>query len=470
MLAGISEVREARMANVTIPDVHFQDAVNSREERLDLEFKQTLDLFENAGKAKLAKEICALANHGGGWIVFGRKDNNGEVVSKLPDELTKITNDVVNEISATYLAPSPQCTLRWIKVEDKSIELPVVQVPSHGTVPICGAKNGPEKNSPGGKKGIIMGIRKGTYYNRVTGPKSEPMTSPADWKDLIHRCVLNDKAELFNNISVILSGPSPSSKSALDADLEFIVDEWRKLTEVFDEKPAPSQNFIVFGFELLGLSDQIQLNVDAIKQALGTLGPRVQGPHNFFEYVYTGDWAPYFRENANGDGLQANITSGEKNKFCEWPSLWRVSETGTGVNAVIYWEDSSGIKKAVPEWIRGSHVWIDTQMASIDDFLADTWDFANAVEFKGRVRIRIAYRGLKNRTLNSPRFNVSYGRTYVSKQETQDIDQTFELNALSPTVRKTSVALIAQELNKLFLGPSINAELVSKALTEYRRG
>lgn len=129
------------MANLTISDADFIAVVKTKEESLELEFKRTLDLSDNGGKAKLAKEICALANYGGGWIVFGREDN-GETVDELPKELVGIDQDTVNQISASYLTPAPHCTLRWIRDEDKGIDLPIVWVPSHGTEPICGAKNG----------------------------------------------------------------------------------------------------------------------------------------------------------------------------------------------------------------------------------------------------------------------------------------------------------------------------------------
>lgn len=456
------------MADLKISDAEFFAIVKTKEESLELEFKRTLDLSDNGGKAKLAKEICALANYGGGWIVFGR-DDDGETVDELPKELVGIDQDMVNQISASYLTPAPHCTLRWIRDEDKDIDLPIVRVPSHGSEPICGAKNGPDD------KGKITGIKIGTFYNRSAGPVSAPISSPAEWKDVIRRCVLSDKSQLLSALSVMLSQPTSkqdNDESVLDADFAFIVDEWVKRMTEIDEEPAPAKNFVAFGFELVGADE---LTIDQIKDTVRSMPSRDQGPHHFFEAGYPGEMAPHVIENAGNDGLQADITKDNDGNYDEWPSLWRISEAGVGVSVGIYWEDSARIKRAVEEnssrtWERGSNIWMASQMASIDSFVSDIWSFAERLEFQGQVRVRIVYNGLKDRTLNTPRSSMSYSGAYVSRQDTRVIDLTFQLDAFEKSVRSAAVASIAQQLNKPFQGPAIDADVVVRSLTGYRRG
>lgn len=301
------------------------------------------------------------------------------------------------------------------------------------------------------------------------------MSSPAEWKDLIRRCVLSDKSQLLSALSVMMSQPSSkqnNDESVLDTDLAFIVDEWvRRMMEI-GEEPAPAKNFVVFGFELIGAAE---LTIDQIKDALRSMPSRDKGPHHFFEGGYHGDRAPHVIENAGRDGLQADITRDNDGKYDEWPSLWRISEAGAGVSVGIYWEDSAWIKRAVEDkssrtWERGSNIWMASQLASIDSFLSDIWSFAEKMEFQGQVRVKIVYNGLKDRTLNTPRSSMTYSRTYVSKQETRTIDLTFQLDALEDLVRSSAVAAIAQQLNKPFQGPAINADVVLRSLTSYRRG
>ena len=126
--------------------------------------------------------------------------------------------------------------------------------------------------------------------------------------------------------------------------------------------------------------------------------------------------------------------------------MWRISESGAGVSVGIYWEDSAWIKLAVEEkssltWERGSNIWMGSQIASIDNFLSDIWSFAGKVEFQGQVRIRIVYRGLKDRTLNTPRSSMTYSRTYVSKQETRTIGGLLRLSAKSYVKQNRSFLL-----------------------------
>lgn len=453
--------------NLGISDADFRATMLAREESLDLEFKRTLDLSDSAGKSKLAKEICALANYGGGWIVFGREDN-GETVDELPEELRGINQDTVNQISASYLTPAPHCTLRWIVDDDKEIDIPIIWVPSHGTEPVCAARNGPDN------KGKITGVKIGTYYTRSAGPVSEAMTSPAQWKDVIRRCVLNDKTQLLGALSVMMSQPTPSvdtEGSALDAEFAFVIDEWLTAMNEVEEEPDPKTNFITFGFELIGSRE---LSIEQINEALRSLPSRNLGPHHFFEAGYRGNNAPHVIHSSQGDGLQADITKRDDGRYDEWPSLWRISEIGTAISVGTYWEDSAWLKEAVEgrssrTWDRGANIWLASQMASIDSFLSDIWSLATSVGFQGNVRIRIVYNGLKDRTLNSPRSSMSYSGTYVSKQDTRTVDLTLQIEALEETVRSSATTKIIQQLNKPFQGPPIDNQMVVQSLDGYRR-
>jgi hypothetical protein len=71
-----------------IADSNFRDPLEAVEENLEIEFKRELDLSVPEGKAKLAQEVAALCNFGGGWIVLGREDS-GDYPAALPDMLAK---------------------------------------------------------------------------------------------------------------------------------------------------------------------------------------------------------------------------------------------------------------------------------------------------------------------------------------------------------------------------------------------
>ena len=56
------------------PNADLDDLINEPRETLDVEVKEWLDLTDNDHRAMIAKEIIALANHGGGFLVIGFKE------------------------------------------------------------------------------------------------------------------------------------------------------------------------------------------------------------------------------------------------------------------------------------------------------------------------------------------------------------------------------------------------------------
>ena len=49
----------------------LQDLVDAPRERLEVEYKAWLNLDDGEVRAGLAKHLCAIANHGDGFVVFG---------------------------------------------------------------------------------------------------------------------------------------------------------------------------------------------------------------------------------------------------------------------------------------------------------------------------------------------------------------------------------------------------------------
>ena len=175
--------------------VDFHSPLEAEAEDLEIEFKLALPLAENSGKAKLAKEIGALANHGGGWIVLGR-DDDGSYPSQPPAQLQGADQDSINQLVSAYLTPAPHCAVRWVQPRNAAFQVLVVRVPGVGTAPVCGSKNGPNDN-----KGKTIGIRKGVHYIRKAGPVSAPIETPDEWQELIRRCVLSDKTALLGALT-----------------------------------------------------------------------------------------------------------------------------------------------------------------------------------------------------------------------------------------------------------------------------
>ena len=195
----------------------LENLVDHRREELDIEYKSWMLLTEPIHRAKIAKHVCAIANSGGGWIVFGVNDD-GSHAEPHPGSLDAYRQDEINNICDKYLCPQLQCSVTNVRSKLTGKLYPVVRVPSHKTVPICAKQNGPVD----GKK--ISGIVKGIHYIRCAGPKSAPIDNPDLWQSLIHRCVINERQSLLNSISRLFEEPqrvlTPSVTDQIINDIE----------------------------------------------------------------------------------------------------------------------------------------------------------------------------------------------------------------------------------------------------------
>ncbi|MEO0625289.1 MAG: ATP-binding protein [Pseudomonadota bacterium] len=443
-----------------MPDPHLLDygrALQSPAEDLDVEFKRTLPLADNVGKAKLAKEICALANHGGGYLVLGR-DDDGSYPDAAPPEIANVDHDTVNQITSAYLEPAPHCSVSIQQPEGVAFEVVVIWVPSCGTAPVCAKKNGPND-----ARGRPEGINKGIHYIRKAGPVSAPIESPAEWHDVIRRCVLNDKTALLGALSTMIEQPrAPAEvRDGFDIEFEHLVSSWRAEAAEHPYDVDLTRNFEAYGFQLLGAepvtTERISRSLDAV--------PRSTRGHGFFRSRYPEAHGPFLLEVEGIAGLEVHANTPDwDHRF-----LWRLSENLIGTEAISYWEDTEYIKRAVEErssrkWNRGQHIWINQQIAYADNFLAMVKHMVNYFEYNGDVRLRVLFSGLSGRALKSPDAVVSYSREYLARQDTKQTDFVVNAAELAAETRSSIVVSMVQPMNKFTQGPEITPKGVVHSL------
>jgi hypothetical protein len=190
-------------AHVVPPDI--QDAVDRRVEAQDLEYKDWVDLRDPVARAEIAKDLAALSNYGGGYLVFGITDE-GECSANPPQSLDGFDAEAFNLIVDKYLTPTFQCesfTARPTAGGDLCV---VVRVPPHRSVPVCARADGPLVD------GKHRGVRIGRYYTRAPQPRSVPIESPDQWKDIIRRCVVFERDVLLREIARILAVAPASTR------------------------------------------------------------------------------------------------------------------------------------------------------------------------------------------------------------------------------------------------------------------
>jgi hypothetical protein len=195
-------------------------------ETLDVEHKEWIDLVgNNDHKATLAKALIALANHGGGFLIFGLAETAQGVVaaSNRPADLSGYTPDSVNAAVAAYAEPSFHCDLSVVAGPDGSL-FPIASVPGGHHVPIRAKREGPN--------GLI--VKQNSYYIRRPGPQSEIPQTGREWDALIRRCLSNAREELLDQMRGILRGdaanePSEDEFAAATRWLEESLARWQQV-------------------------------------------------------------------------------------------------------------------------------------------------------------------------------------------------------------------------------------------------
>ncbi len=191
------------------------DLVENPREDLGIECKAWLDLTDNLQRAKTARHLAALANYGGGYMLFGFNDDLTYDQNR-PTDVKIYNRDIFSDIIRRYLTPRFQCEVIYVTAENRD-EFPVVRVPGHGSVPIASKADGPMRKSGG-----PQGIRSGIYYIRKPGPESAAIIGAEDWAPLIRRCVLNDRDGLLSDFSLLMR-----QRQQLTLDDTKQLAEWR---------------------------------------------------------------------------------------------------------------------------------------------------------------------------------------------------------------------------------------------------
>lgn len=174
----------------------LQDLLRSPREDLDIELKQWMDPGDKVVQAKLAKELLALRNHGGGYLLIGFKDEHPPVADPdRPANLYGFSTDFFNNVIKKYAEPPFHCMSHVVEHPVTGESYPVVVVPGGAKVPVRCKADSPD----GGKSAKID-----TYYIRRPGPESSAPQSGAEWDALLERCLLNRREELMATISGLL--------------------------------------------------------------------------------------------------------------------------------------------------------------------------------------------------------------------------------------------------------------------------
>ncbi|OHB36004.1 MAG: hypothetical protein A2882_08405 [Phenylobacterium sp. RIFCSPHIGHO2_01_FULL_70_10] len=294
-------------------------------ETLDIEVKDWLDLADNAHRAVLAKEIIALANHGGGYVVIGFKelpDGSFEPATPRPGNLDAWSQDNIQGIVAKYLDPTIQCRVLHRKRPRTTERHPIIVVPGGHRSPIR-ARSG----SPDGAKLVAH-----RTYVRRPGPSSEEPKTAEEWDRLLERCVQARQADLLDSMRSIMAGTVPVAVAVEPTRhqqlIEFeaaAIERWASLNSPLP-KDAPTR--LIHGFYDVGIAIDGQFDVQNLATLRSTISNAVRN-HSGWPPFLTLNRRPFAPKPVDGavefwlgPDLDGSYESPARHDF------WRISPDG----------------------------------------------------------------------------------------------------------------------------------------------
>jgi hypothetical protein len=406
----------------------------------------------------VAKEIIALANHGGGYLVVGYAelaDGSFAPANPRPADLIGWSQDSIQSIVAKYIDPAVQCRIVHRMKPGTTDRYPIIVVPGGHRVPIR-AKAG----SPNGK------LVPNRVCIRRPGPKSEEPQTAEEWDRLLERCLQNRKAELLEAMRSIMEGVVPSAPATIPSRSDDLRDfeksavgRWNTLVEKLPATAAP--RFLHGCFDV-----GIAIDGDFERPTIGQLSQIIRTEvrsHSGWPSFLTLDRAPFAHRPVDGavEFWRGPDQDGSYHDTAH-SDFWRIAPEGFFFTRRGYVEDSK-------EWnlVPGKSFDITNPTWRVGDAIAQTAYIAKALRAADANLIcHCRWTGLAGRQLISrwnPRRTLFDGR-YKTEQDCYEVTKTLALDAFPAALPELVFAILAP-LYELFDFFQLPKRLVDEELT-----
>ncbi len=424
-------------------------------ETMNVEHKAWLDLADPEHKAIVAKAIIALANHGGGFIIFGIDDKEKEdgPFIKRPDKLSGFNVDAINSIVSRYCEPIFHCDLVF-ETAPSGEQHPIVLVPGGHKVPIRSSSDGPS-----GKH-----LKNNSYYIRRGGPKSEVPQSGLEWDELIKRAISNSKEDIADLLRKIIGGgietvAEPTQDQLTASWFSESANRWQERIAHLPpdhEARMPNGHYSV-GYTLQG--DFKVLPFDQLVAAVDRATMRYTGWPQF--------WVPTRKEiepRPYHDSIEVWLGSDESSVLedAAHSDFWRVSQSGKAFLIRGFQEDGidygerpgQSLDLTVPVW-RVAETFLHA--AALADQLGDP---------SSKVAFKFAWTGLKGRQLtvnaNSSRYLREGHKTYQDQYSTTISATGSEISNFLPELVSQVISPLYQYFSFFSLPSNLVVEEIGK--------
>ena len=447
--------------NMERPDLH--EWVNSPQERPEVEYKRWLDLADRLTQAKTARHLCALANYGGGHLVFGIEDD-GTTSGPRPVGGTGYGQDRLSGIVKHYLAPAFQVRVYEVKAST-GVFHPVVWVPPLSTVPVCARRSGPDG------KGISVGM----HYTRGPGPASEPVTTPAAWAPIIRRCVMQDRQSLLVALDAILRSPAP----AVDAENELR--RWheaaraRFVAATSSDKDAAllERAHFVLSYRV-GNAQGERLDMAGFVDELGKMSHEtkqlVDSGWPMFVVFYEADLRPRSSSDESAgveEFLECRFVGPERGRHSV-PELWRAAPEGLGAVVRGYYVEDFAERdhgsSAAGQWLAQ-----DWMARDLGELIRHACAFSERFETAGTVTFRAEWHGLAGRRVRDTRVPWTRGQYDVATDDEVAVTRTVGVAELVDGWPELVADMLSRALRVFNAGSSVSSGEITTWSADWRR-
>ena len=380
----------------------LQDLVDAPRERLEVEYKAWPNLKDGEARAGLAKHLCALANHGGGYMVFGIADDMTPA-GPQPAESGPYDQDSLTGIVRRYLIPTFEVAVYRVVASATGTSHPIVWVPSHEAVPVCSRRSGPKK------AGEAVGIEEATHYTRAPGPESVPATTPAHWGPIIRRCVIHERKALLAGLEPLLrapGGPVGEPGEALRRWHEAAHGKFLEAAGTDREGDCLKRAHYQFSYRI-DVAGGERLSMVGLVDELWKVGNEVRKFVNsgwpMFGIYYSGEMPRSTFDPGLGDDefLEVDLVSADGMRL-GLADFWRVSPEGMATLLRAYQEDRTpgwGYAKGANP---GTWLWPLGTAREIAEMIRHACALAERFEAPETVSFRVEWSGLRDRCLLDP--------------------------------------------------------------------
>jgi Putative DNA-binding domain len=359
-------------------------------EDMAAEYKNWLNLTDTHHRAVLAKAAIAIANHGGGYIIIGMRDERALLVSmSRPDEIPAITQDAVNASIKRFSTPEFHCEVYEVPHPESGVLHPVIVVPGGMTEPVMS------------KRDCQNVIAQNRVYIRKPGPRSEEPQTGEEWRALLRRCVQSGREDMLDSIRAIVSGRVELMAQVPDVATELRSfaaggrERWQELVADLpdDDTARFPHGYYEMAFKLVGAEPAPTL-VELRNRLHVARRIRLTGWTTFLD-MNRPEWAPYLHE----DFIEAWVGRKVDRDLVRTPAhcdFWRASRDGKLYTIRGYSEDG------IPDRLQaGAAINLTTPVWRVGEGVLFASRFAETFEGAESIAIECTFTGLKDRYLTS---------------------------------------------------------------------